>query len=156
MHEIWLMFELSNYNSSWFMSQLIQGKSWLDVNKCEKLPLNWGTPKRRSAWEIDGEPLFFLVTCDCRGFYYFCIGLFFGETFGKSKEKGWKKTILEKKKSIFSWGTCIFFIYPMPLFLVSDEKTNGSSLGSLFCQEIGKTRYIKHNQAFSLWRGPEH
>ena len=110
MHEIWLMFELSNYNSSWFMSQLIQGKSWLDVNKCEKLPLNLGTPKRRSAWEIDGEPLFFLVTCDCRGFYYFCIGLFFGETFGKSKEKGWKKTILEKKNPFFL-GVHVFFLF---------------------------------------------
>ena len=33
-----------------------------------------------SAWEIDGDPFFFLVTCDCRGFYYFCIGLFFGGT----------------------------------------------------------------------------
>ena len=93
-----------------YVSQLIQGKSWLDVNKCEKLPLNLGTPKRRSAWEIDGEPLFFLVTCDCRGFYYFCIGLFFGETFGKSKEKGWKKTILEKKNPFFL-GVHVFFLF---------------------------------------------
>ena len=62
----------------------------------------------------------------------------------------------EKLKRTISKQLVFFLFTQCHFFFGYEMRKQTAHLGSLFCQEIGKTRYIKHNQAFSLWRAPEH